>query len=114
MDSAVQVFDDFTLTPEEELEVLKLAAVGLRPHVIAAALEFTPERRRAFVALAAQPGSPVALLLESGEALGVAAPWKKLQEVAETGNVEAVKALREVQAVNRFNSLLLSLDDDEL
>lgn len=38
---------------------------------------------------------------------------EKLQESAKGGNIEAVKALLELQELNRFNELVNNMDDDE-
>lgn len=104
---------DFSLSAEEEEEVLKLAAAGLAPDVIAAALKWPLERRMRFSLLAKAPGSKVAALITSGRAIGIAVPQKKLIDAAESGNVDAAKAIRQIQEKNRFKELLTNMDQDE-
>lgn len=56
------------------------------------------------------------LISTASPALGKAAEDEvmlKLHEVAKGGNVEAINALRKVQAFNRYNELLNHMDDDE-
>lgn len=102
------------LIPESKKDdILKLAAAGLTAAQIAAAEELSPPVAAAFIALADVPGSIVARLLEEGRAIGIAAPQKKLQEAAATGNIDAVKTLRKIQRENRFNELIYYMDDDE-
>ncbi len=101
------------LGKEEEQEVMRLAAVGLKPRDIAVSMEWPEVRREAFCVLAAMPGSDVALLLEAGRAIGLATPRTKLQQAAEVGNVDAIKALHKMQAANRYNELLNHMDEDE-
>lgn len=98
----------------DEVEVLRLAAVGLSASRIAAALGLEPRDALRFIALAEMPGSCVARIIEEGRANGTAAPQLKLQEVARAGNIDAIKTLQKIQGVNRFNELLTNMDDDEL
>ena len=103
-----------TAIPDDKKEeILKLAAVGLTPAQIAAAMEYPPDAAAAFVALADVPGSTVAQLIAEGRANGVATPQMKLQEAAAAGNIDAIKTLQKLQKVNRFNELIYYMDDDE-
>lgn len=103
----------FPLTKAEETEVMKLAAVGFMPREIAASMEWTRERRAAFCILANVPGSAISVLITAGRATGRAQPQIKLQEAAKAGNIEAIKALQNLQWTNRFNELVNNMDDDE-
>lgn len=105
---------DFPLTKQEEDEVVKLAAVGFMARDIAVTMEWPPERRAQFCALALFPGSTVATLISIGRSNGRAAPQIKLQEQAKDGNIDAIKTLQKLQALNRFNELVTYMDDDEL
>lgn len=98
---------------DKKEEILKLAAVGLTPAQIAAAMEYPPDVAAAFVALADVPDSTVARLIAEGRANGIATPQMKLQEAAAAGNIDAIKALQKLQTVNRFNELIYYMDDDE-
>lgn len=110
-----QKYSDYVdLIPDDQKEdVLKLAAVGLTPVQIAAAIELSPEATAAFVALADIPGSPVCRLIEEGRAAGISVPQIKLQEAAVAGNIDAIKMLQQLQHANRFNELIYYMDDDE-
>ena len=102
------------MIPESKKEdIRKLAAVGLSPREIVALAELTPDEATVFLTLASVPGSPVDLLLSEGRAAGVAIPQIKLQEAATAGNIDAIKALQKLQALNRFNEFLNNMDDDE-
>lgn len=103
----------FPLTKTEEEDVMKLAAVGFVADDIAVAMEWDRERRAMFCALATVPGSDIAILISAGRAEGRAKPQMKLQEAAAAGNIEAVKALQDLQRNNRFNELVNNMDDDE-
>ncbi len=103
----------FPLTKAEEDEVMKLAAVGFMPHEIAVSMEWTRERRAAFCIHANVPGSAISVLITAGRATGRAQPQIKLQEAAKAGNIEAIKALQNLQRTNRFNELVNNMDDDE-
>lgn len=103
----------FPLTKAEETEVMKLAAVGFIPREIAVSMEWTRERRAAFCILANVPGSAISVLIAAGRATGRAQPQIKLQEAANAGNIEAIKALQNLQRTNRFNELVNNMDDDE-
>ena len=81
---------------------MKLAAVGFMPHEIAVSMEWTRERRTA-----------ISVLITAGRATGRAQPQIKLQEAAKAGNIEAIKALQNLQRTNRFNELVNNMDDDE-
>lgn len=98
---------------EKKEEIMQLAAVGLTPAQIAAAMEYPPAAAAAFMALADVPGSTVARLIMEGRANGIAAPQIKLQQAANAGNIEAVKTLQKLQQNNRFNELIYYMDDDE-
>lgn len=104
---------DFPLTKAEETEVMQLAAVGFMPHEIAVSMEWPRERRAAFCFLANIPGSTISILITAGRAAGRAQPQIKLQEAAKAGNIEAIKALQNLQRTNRFNELVNNMDDDE-
>lgn len=101
------------LSKKEEDEVMKLAAVGFLAKEIAASMEWTAEKRRAFCRAAEIPGSDIAVLLLAGRASGRATPQIKLQEAAQAGNIDAIKTLQKIQANNRFNELVYNMDDDE-
>lgn len=101
------------LTKGEETEVMRLAAVGFMPHEIAVSMEWPRERRAAFCVLASIPGSEISVLITAGRATGRAKPQIKLQEAATAGNIEAIKALQNLQRTNRFNELVSNMDDDE-
>lgn len=101
------------LTAEQEDDIRKLAAVGLTPDQIAAAMELPAPAAAVFVALADVAGSAVARLIAEGRANGIAAPQQKLQEAATAGNIDAIKELRKLQRENRFNELVYYMDDDE-
>lgn len=103
----------FSLTGAEETEIMKLAAVGFTPYEIAVSMEWPRERRAAFCILAKVPGSEIYLLITAGRANGRAKPQIKLQEAAQAGNIEAIKALQNLQRTNRFNELVNNMDDDE-
>lgn len=92
---------------------MKLAAVGFSPTEIAVSMEWPRERRVAFCVMAKVPGSDVALLITAGKATGRAQPQIKLQEAAQAGNIEAIKALQSLQRTNLFNELVNNMDDDE-
>lgn len=98
---------------DKKEEILQLAAVGLTPGQIAAAMEYPPDVAAAFVLLADVPGSTVARLILEGRANGIAAPQMKLQQAANAGNIDAIKTLQKLQQVNRFNELINYMDDDE-
>lgn len=103
-----------TAIPDDKKEeILKLAAVGLAPAQIAAAMEYPPDAAAAFVALADVPGSTVARLMIEGRANGIASPQMKLQQAANAGNIDAIKTLQKIQQANRFNELINYMDDDE-
>lgn len=106
-------YPEFQLTDKEEGDVYKLASVGMRPAEIAVSMEWPAERCRAFCIIAELPGSPLALMLASARAEGIATPQIKLQEAAVAGNLDAIKELQKFQARNRFNELVNYLDDDE-
>lgn len=101
------------ISDDKKEEILRLAAVGLTPAQIAAAMEYPPDVAAAFVALADVPDSTVARLIAEGRANGIATPQMKLQEAAAAGNIDAIKALQKLQTVNRFNELIYYMDDDE-
>lgn len=101
------------LTKEHEDDILKLAAVGLSPAEIAAAVELDTRTAMLFVALAEVPGSNVSLMLARGRAIGRATPQMKLQEAANAGNIDAVKTLQKIQKENRFQELVNNMDNDE-
>lgn len=101
------------LTPDEEDQVARLAAVGLMPRDIAVAMEWPRERRRAFCLMADCADTEISDLIAAGRAMGRVQPQMKLQEAAAAGNVEAVKALQGLQAANRFAEQLTLMDDDE-
>lgn len=103
----------FSLTKKEEEDVMKLAAVGFAPTEIAVSMEWPRERRAAFCVASKIPGSDIALLIAAGRATGRAQPQIKLQEAAQAGNIEAIKALQSLQRNNRFNELVNNMDDDE-
>lgn len=98
----------------QEKEVMALAAVGLTPAEIVAAMNWPRERRAAFCIMAEQPGSEIAVLIAAGRATGRAKPQIKLQAAAESGDTDAIKILQSVQARNRYNELLNNMDEDEL
>lgn len=102
------------LIPESKKEdIRKLAAVGMSARDIAVMAELTPDEATVFLSLADITGSPVDRLLAEGRAAGTAAPQIKLQEAAAAGNIDAIRALQKIQAMNRFNELLNNMDDDE-
>lgn len=101
------------LTKQHEDDIMKLAAVGLSPAEIAAAVELDTRSAMLFVALADIPGSNVSLMLARGRAIGRATPQMKLQEAANAGNIDAVKTLQKIQKENRFRELVNNMDDDE-
>ncbi len=101
------------LTKEHEEDIMKLAAVGLSPAEIAAAVELDTRNALLFVALAEVPGSKVSLMLAQGRAIGRATPQMKLQEAANAGNIDAVKTLQKIQKENRFQELVNNMDNDE-
>lgn len=101
------------LTKEHEADIMKLAAVGLSPAEIAAAVELGTRNALLFVALAEVPGSNVSLMLAQGRAIGRATPQMKLQEAANAGNIDAVKTLQKIQKENRFQELVNNMDNDE-
>ena len=101
------------LTKEHEDDILKLAAVGLSPAEIAAAVELDTRTAMLFVALAEVPGSNVSLMLARGRAIGRATPQMKLQEAANAGNIDAVKTLQKIQKENSFQELVNNMDNDE-
>lgn len=103
----------FNLSEKEEEDVLKMAAVGLMPSEIAAAMEWPVERQVQFCFLAQFKESQIGLLIAAGKATGRIQPQIKLQEAATAGNLDAVKTLIKVQAGNRFNELVTYMDDDE-
>ena len=102
-----------SLLKAKETVIMQLAAVGLLPRQIASAIELPEATATAFIALEDQPGSPVAKMIEAGRAIGVATPQMALQEAATAGNLEAIKELQKVQRRNKFDELLLNMDDDE-
>lgn len=93
--------------------MLQLAAVGMAPRDIAVTLELPRERRMAFCMLAETPGSEINLLIVAGRANGRATPQIKLQEAADAGNIDAIKALQDLQYDNRYIELVSNMDDDE-
>jgi hypothetical protein len=101
------------LTPEEEKDVMQLAAVGLMPIEIAASMDWTGERKAAFCVLAEIPGSHISQIILTGQVEGKLAPQVKLQQAAATGNVEAIRELAKMQRRNRYNELITHMDDDE-
>lgn len=101
------------ISKDHEADILKLAAVGLSPVEIAAAVEFDSRSAMLFVALAEIPGSNVSLMLARGRAIGRATPQMKLQEAANAGNIDAVKTLQKIQKENRFQELVNNMDNDE-
>lgn len=105
--------DGFFKDAREKEEVAKLAAVGLHPSEIAAAMGWEFSRRLAFVALAATVDSSVAACIAEGRVSGVAVPQIKLQEAAAAGNIDAIKELQKIQARNLFNERVRNIDDDE-
>ena len=102
------------ITAQQEEDIMKLAAVGLSPTEIAAAVELEPSDAVLFVVLADVPGSPVSRMLMQGRAIGRATPQMKLQEAANAGNIDAVKTLQKIQKENRFQELINNMDNDEL
>ena len=102
-----------TFTEEREKDIMQLAAVGLSPADIAAAVELDTPSALAFVALAEIPGSNVSLMLARGRAIGRATPQMKLQAAANAGNIDAVKTLQKIQKENRFQELVNNMDNDE-
>ena len=102
-----------SLLKAKETDIMQLAAVGLLPRQIASAIELPEATATAFIALADLPDSPVAKMIEAGRAIGVATPQMALQEAATAGNLEAIKELQKVQRRNKFDELLLNMDDDE-
>lgn len=103
----------FLLTQKQREKVLSLAAAGLPPARIAAAIGLLPALANAFVALADMPGSPISVLIEQGRTDGIAEPQSSLQNMAAEGNIDAIKELRKLQRENRFNELISYMDDDE-
>jgi hypothetical protein len=101
------------LSAEEEKDVMQLAAVGLMPIEIAAAMDWPRERKAAFCVLAEIPGTHISLIILSGQAEGKSAPQMKLQQAAAAGNVEAIRELQKLQRRNRYNELITHMDDDE-
>ena len=98
---------------DKKEEILQLAAVGLTPGQIAAAMEYPPDAAAVFVALADVPGSTVYRLMIEGRANGIASPQMKLQQAANAGNIDAIKTLQKLQQANRFNELIYYMEDDE-
>lgn len=110
----ITAVDTAALFPDSLKEdILKLAAVGLDPAQIAAAIELKPDVATVFIILAEIPGTPVARLIAEGRANGLAKPQMKLQEAASTGNIDAIKTLRKLQRENMFIEQLRYMDDDE-
>lgn len=101
------------LTPTEETEAAKMAAVGLSPRDIAVALDMDKTRRELFCLLAEIPNSAVEVLITSARAEGRVAPQIKLQEAAAAGNIEAIRTLDKVQRANQLTDLIRRMDDDE-
>jgi hypothetical protein len=113
MNENEHILPDFCLEKKDEKDVMQLAAVGMLPRDIAVALEMSSERRELFCLLAETPGTNVNLLISAGRANGIAMPQIKLQEAAKAGNIDAIKALKQYQAQNRYNELVSNLDNDE-
>lgn len=105
--------EEYSLTNAQETEVMRLAAVGMRPADIALALELPPGKLMEFVKAAQDPANSLFWLIASGRATGKATPQIKLQEAAAAGNLEAIRLLQKAQAQNRFNDLLIKMDEDE-
>lgn len=96
-----------------ETEVMKYAALGMSPNDIGLAMEWPRNKRRVFCWLADMPGSPVAEAIAMGRINGRTTPQIKLQESAYAGNIDAAKALVDIQAKNRLASIISQLDEDE-
>lgn len=102
-----------TFTAEQKADIEKLAAVGLPPADIAAAIELAPRDAVIFVMLADMPGSSISLMLTRARAIGKSRPQMKLQEAANAGNIDAAKALQKMQRENRLQDLITNMDNDE-
>ena len=117
LQNQVKASDTLPATPkiskEQEADILKLAAVGLSPAEIAAAVELDSASAMLFIALADIPGSSVSFMIAQGRAIGRATPQMKLQEAANAGNIDAVKTLQKIQKENRFRELVNNMDNDE-
>ncbi|MDE5786175.1 MAG: hypothetical protein K2H98_06535 [Duncaniella sp.] len=98
---------------EQKADIEKLAAVGLPPADIAAAIELPPRDGLIFVMLADMPGSPISLMLARARAIGKSAPQIKLQEAANAGNIDAAKTLQKLHRENRLQELITNMDNDE-
>lgn len=102
------------LLETEEIEnVQNLASVGLSPNDIALSMGWGLAKRQVFIALSSVPESDVAVAIARGKMMGISDPQTKLKEAAAEGNIEAAKALADIQENNRFRNLLTAMDDDE-
>ena len=94
-------------------DIVKLASDGLSPRDIAVAIGLDDNAADAFCRMAPMPGSPVFRLMERGRTEGRKTALTKLSDVAREGNIDAVKALAEIQAASRHDELINYMDDDE-
>lgn len=107
-------FPGFELTLVQRDQIKSLASLGLQPREIAAALGLDGDQARFFRAMADFPETLVASLIASGRIIGRTKSMETLKALAEGGDLEAIKILREIQAHNRFNNLVNIMDEDEL
>ena len=94
-------------------EIIGHAANGLSARDIAVALRLDERVAAIFCRMAAVPGTPVFNLIERGRTEGRVNAMTKLGDVAREGNIDALKALGEIQGAIRFDELLINMDDDE-
>ncbi len=105
--------DLFFVDPEQRDDVKRLASLGYAPIEIAVSLGLTKEDTANFIADADRPGTTVAQLIKEGLLVTKAAPEVKLHEVAEAGNVDAIKELHIVHFRHTYTRTLMEMDEDE-
>lgn len=114
MNEESQYLPEVTLNEEQKQTIQQMAALSFRVEEIGHALELRGDILRSFIRDASQPDSVVYALLHEGSAIGRSNSEIKLHQLAEAGNVDAIKELRKVQVRHRYQNLLKTIDEDEI
>lgn len=106
--------DSIRIKEESKDDIRRLAALGYKPHDIAVSIGLLPEEVLAFAEDAERIGTTVYSLIREGILINRSLPEKSLQQVAESGDVEAVKTLLKVQRLHAFERMVDDMDNDEV
>lgn len=112
MEQALQ--NTLQLDDNQKQDVRRLAALGYRDSQMPALLGLDIRQSEEFICLAGKPGTEVAELIREGLLTTQAAPEVKLHELAESGDIDAIKELVTIQRRHKFDRIIEAMDDDEI